>query len=81
MSLLTRLYRRSRAVRILCSLALVPVYVMLVFVSIDSFGRYSQVGNELGVAALMVFAAWAWWWSERRDARRAGTDREDGHAG
>jgi predicted nucleic acid-binding Zn ribbon protein len=39
MNPLTRLYRRSRAFRILCYLALVPVYVMLVFVSINSFGN------------------------------------------
>jgi hypothetical protein len=44
---------------------------MLVLVSIDSLGAYSRIGNLLGIAALCLFAAWAWWWGERRDRRRA----------
>ena len=83
MNPLTRLYRRSRAFRILCYVALVPVYVMLGFVAINSFGGYSQVGNALGLAAIVAFAAWAWWWDERREPllTDAGADRERGDAG
>jgi hypothetical protein len=81
MSPLTRLYRRSRAFRILCYVALVPVYIILGFVAINSFGGYSQVGNALGLAAIVAFAAWAWWWDERREARLADLDRERGDAG
>jgi hypothetical protein len=65
---LTGLYRRSRAFRILCYVALVPVYLMLALVAMDSLSGYSRVGNALGVAAIVAFAAWAWWWGERGDA-------------
>jgi Flp pilus assembly protein TadB len=68
---LVRWYRRSRTLRVLSALALVPLGAMLVLVSIDSLGAYSRIGNLLGIAALCLFAAWAWWWGERRDRRRA----------
>jgi uncharacterized membrane protein YdfJ with MMPL/SSD domain len=68
---LVRWYRRSRTLRVLCALALIPLGAMLVMVSIDSLGAYSQIGNLLGIGALSIFAAWAWWWGERRDRRRA----------
>ena len=66
-----RRYRRSRTLRVLSALALIPLGGMLVFVSLDSLSGYSRVGNLLGIAALCMFAAWAWWWGERRDRRRA----------
>jgi hypothetical protein len=81
MNPLTRLYRRSRAFRILCYVALVPVYVMLGFVAINSFGGYSQVGNALGLAAIVAFAAWAWWWGDRHEALLTDADREGSDAG
>jgi membrane protein DedA with SNARE-associated domain len=56
---------------VLSALALIPLGVMLVFVSLDSLGSYSRIGNLLGIAALCMFAAWVWWWGERRDRRRA----------
>lgn len=68
---LVRWYRRSRALRVLCALALIPLGAMLVLVCIDSLAGYSSIGNLLGIAALSMFAAWAWWWGERRDRRRA----------
>ncbi len=77
MSALTRSYRRSRLVRVLCYIALVPVWAILVFVSINSFGNYSHIGDELGVAAIALFAAWAWWWGDRRDAHADDGDQAD----
>ena len=68
---LVRWYRRSRTLRVLSALALIPLGAMLVLVSIDSLGAYSRIGNLLGIPALCLFAAWAWWWGERRDRRRA----------
>jgi threonine/homoserine efflux transporter RhtA len=70
---LVRWYRRSRTLRVLCALALIPLGAMLVLVSIDSLESYSRIGNLLGIAAMSIFAAWAWWWGERRDRRRART--------
>jgi hypothetical protein len=68
-------YRRHRTVRVLCALALVPIWAIVAFVAINSFGNYSHVGDELGVAAIALFAAWGWWWSDRRDRRAAGDER------
>jgi hypothetical protein len=56
---------------VLAALALIPLGALFVMVSIDSLGAYSRIGNLLGIAALSIFPAWAWWWSERRDRRRA----------
>jgi len=68
---LVRWYRGSRTLRVLSALALIPLGGMLVFVSLDSLSGYSRIGNLLGIAAMCLFAAWAWWWGERRDRRRA----------
>jgi hypothetical protein len=75
---LTRLYRKSRIFRILCYVALVPVFIMLQFVAIDSFGGYSQVGNYLGLAAMIAFAAWAWWWGDHHESAPSEVDGERG---
>jgi Flp pilus assembly protein TadB len=64
-------YRRSRTLRVLSALALIPLGALLVMVSLDSLASYSRIGNLLGIAAMCLFAAWAWWWGERRDRRRA----------
>jgi drug/metabolite transporter (DMT)-like permease len=70
-NLVVRWYRRSRTLRVLCALALIPLGGVLVFVSLDSLSAYSRIGNLLGIAAMCLFAAWAWWWGERRDRPRA----------
>jgi membrane protein DedA with SNARE-associated domain len=74
-------YRRHRTIRVLCAVALVPVWVMVAFVAINSFGNYSHVGDELGVAAIALFAAWAWWWSDRRDRKTAEDTRSGDYGG
>jgi hypothetical protein len=61
-----------------CYLALVPVFVFLQFVTLDSFGGYSQVGTYLGLAAMMAFAAWAWWWGDRHESLPPEVHRERG---
>ncbi len=47
------------------------LYSALVFVSIGAFSNYTTVGNDIGLAAIMLFAVWAWWYGEDRDRRRA----------
>jgi ABC-type protease/lipase transport system fused ATPase/permease subunit len=78
---LVRLFRRSRALRLLFYASLVPVYVALVFVAINAFANYTKLGGYLALAALVLFAAWAWWWGERRQLQRAGAERADGDGG
>jgi hypothetical protein len=77
---LTDLYRKSRAFRILCYVALVPVFIIIQFVALDSFGGYSQVGDELALTAMIAFAAWAWWWGDRHESLPPEVDRERGGA-
>jgi hypothetical protein len=71
MSPLTRLFRRSRAFRLAFYLSMVPVWALIGFVSFDALSKYSQVGDVTLLALTMLFAAWAWWYSEDRDRRRA----------
>jgi hypothetical protein len=70
MNPLTRLFRRSRAFRLAFYISMVPVWALICYVSFDSFGKYSQVGNVTLLALIMLFAAWAWWYAEDRDRRR-----------
>jgi hypothetical protein len=71
MNPLTRLFRRSRAFRVAFYISMVPVWVLIGYISLDSFGNYSQVGNVTLLLLIMLFAAWAWWYGEDRDRRRA----------
>jgi amino acid transporter len=77
---LTRLYRKSRAFRILCYVALIPVFIFLQFVAIDSFGGHSHVATYLGLAGMIAFAAWAWWWGDRHESLSPAVDGERGGA-
>ncbi|HEX4752661.1 MAG TPA: hypothetical protein VH268_07175 [Solirubrobacterales bacterium] len=71
MNPLTRLFRRSRVFRVAFYISMVPVWILIGYVSFDSFGAYSQVGDVTLLLLIMFFAAWAWWYGEDRDRRRA----------
>jgi hypothetical protein len=68
---MTRLYRRSRAFRVVLYLLFIPLTLLVFFVSDDAWSKYTQVGNLTLLAAFMLFALWAWWYGEDRDRRRA----------
>jgi hypothetical protein len=67
----TRLYRRSRAYRIVLYVLFVPLTLLVFVISDDMWSKYTQVGNLTLLAAFMCFALWAWWYGEDRDRRRA----------
>jgi hypothetical protein len=71
MNPLTRLFRRSRAFRLLFYVSMVPLWGLIAFDSFNSLGGYSEVGDLTILALVMLFAAWAWWYGEDRDRRRA----------
>ena len=71
MNPLTRLYRRSRAFRIVLYLLMVPATLLVWVVSDDMWARYTQVGDLTLLFLFLFFAAWAWWYAEDRDRRRA----------
>jgi membrane protease YdiL (CAAX protease family) len=70
MNPLTRLYRGSRAFRVLCYFLMVPAVLLVFVVSDDMWARYTQVGDLTLFIGFMFFAAWAWWYGEDRDRRR-----------
>jgi hypothetical protein len=79
MNPLTRLFRRSRAFRLVLYLLLVPLWGFIVYISLNSFAKYTEVGNMIVLTLIVLFAIWAWWYSEDRDRRRArGVDQADG---
>jgi hypothetical protein len=47
------------------------LYCMLVFVSVRSFEAYTHPGNNIAFVAILLFSAFAWWYGEDRDRRRA----------
>jgi hypothetical protein len=71
MNPVTRLFRRSRACRILFYLSMVPLWALIVLLSLDTLGAYTEVGNATVLALIMFFAVWAWWYGEDRDRREA----------
>ena len=66
-----RLFRRSRAFRIVCYAALLPLWVLVALVSSNTLAGYTATGNVVLVALFMFFALWAWWYGEDRDRRSA----------
>jgi membrane protease YdiL (CAAX protease family) len=79
MNPLTRLYRRSRAFRIVLYALMVPATLLVWVVSDDMWARYTQVGDLTLFVLFLFFAGWAWWYGEDRDRRSAARgDRDDG---
>jgi membrane protease YdiL (CAAX protease family) len=79
MNPLTRLYRRSRAFRVLCYLLMVPATLLVWVISDQMWARYTQTGSLILFFSFLVLAAWAWWYGEDRDRRRAAkTGRDNG---
>jgi hypothetical protein len=70
MNPLTRLYRRSRAFRIVMYVLMVPATLLVWVVSDGMWVRYTQVGDLTLLFSFLLFAAWAWWYGEDRDRRR-----------
>jgi hypothetical protein len=82
MNPLTRLFRRSRAFRLLFYVSMVPLWALIAFISFDSLHVYSQVGDVTLLILITLFALWAWWYGEDRDRRRAArTDHADANGG
>jgi membrane protease YdiL (CAAX protease family) len=71
MNPLTRLYRRSRAYRVLCYFLMLLAILLVWIVSDDMWSNYTEVGDLTLFFSFLVFAAWAWWYGEDRDRRRA----------
>jgi hypothetical protein len=71
MNPLTWLYRRSRAFRVVLYLLMVPTTLLVWVVSDGMWTRYTQVGDLTLLFSFLLFAAWAWWYGEDRDRRRA----------
>jgi high-affinity Fe2+/Pb2+ permease len=77
----TRLYRHSRAFRVFCYFLMLLAIVLVWVVSDDMWANYTQVGNVTLLFAFLFFAAWAWWYGEDRDRRRAAKAGRDNGAG
>jgi hypothetical protein len=66
---MTSRFGRARAFRVAFWLAMVPAWGIVGLISIDSLGKYSEVGNIVLLLLIVSFAAWAWWYGEDRDRR------------
>jgi hypothetical protein len=71
MNPLPRLYRHSRAFRIVLYLLIVPATLLVWVISDQMWSNYTQTGNLILFLMFLFFAAWAWWYGEDRDRRRA----------
>jgi hypothetical protein len=81
MNPLTRLYRGSRAFRVLLYLMSIPVTLFFWFLSDNSWEKYTEVGNLTVLTLFMFFGLFAWWYDEDRNRRRAAKAvRENGAA-
>jgi membrane protease YdiL (CAAX protease family) len=77
----TRLYRRSRVFRVLCYFLMLLAILLVWVVSDGMWSNYTQVGDLTLFFLFLVFAAWAWWYGEDRDRRRAAKAGRDNGAG
>jgi hypothetical protein len=71
MNPVTRLYRASRAFRVLLYLMSIPVTLFFWFLADNSWTKYTEVGNLTVLALFILFGLFAWWYDEDRDRRRA----------
>jgi hypothetical protein len=71
MNPVTRLYRSSRAFRVLLYLLSIPLTLFLWFLADESWENYTEVGNLSVLALFILFGLFAWWYDEDRDRRRA----------
>ena len=71
MNPLTRLYRGSRAFRVLLYLLSVPLTLFVWFLSDNSWEKYTEVGNLSVLALFILLGLFAWWYDEDRARRRA----------
>jgi membrane protease YdiL (CAAX protease family) len=76
MNPLTRLYRRSRAFRVVLYFLFLPLILLVWVIADDAWKAYTQVGNLTLLAGFMLFALWAWWYGEDRDRRRAASSAQ-----
>jgi hypothetical protein len=71
MNPLTRLYRGSRAFRVLLYLMSIPVTLFFWFLADNSWEKYTEVGNLTLLALFMSFGLFVWWYDEDRNRRQA----------
>jgi hypothetical protein len=81
MNPLTRLYRRSRAYRVVLYVLFVPLTLLFFVVSDDMWKPYTQVGDLTLLVGFVLFGLWAWWYSEDRDRRAAARAAQANGAG
>jgi hypothetical protein len=88
MNPLTRLYRNSRAFRVICYLLMLLAILFAWVISDQMWSNYTQTGNVILFLLFLFFAGWAWWYGEDRDRRQAaraaqsnGATSGDRHAG
>jgi hypothetical protein len=88
MNPLTRLYRSSRAFRVICYFLMLLAILLGWVISDQMWSSYTQTGNVILFLLFLFFAAWAWWYGEDRDRRQAaraarsnGATSGDGHVG
>jgi hypothetical protein len=81
MNPLTRLYRGSRAFRVLLYVMSIPVTLFFWFLSDNSWEKYTEVGNLTVLALFMFFGLFVWWYDEDRNRRRAAKAVRENGAG
>ena len=73
MNPLTRLYRGSRAFRVVLYVMSIPVTLFFWFLADNSWTKYTEVGNVTVLVLFMSFGLFVWWYDEDRNRRRAAT--------
>jgi hypothetical protein len=75
---------RSRALRLAVNILILPLlWAVIAFICINSFEKYTEVGDLGLLMLIMLFAILAWWYAEDRDRRHAikqSAPGRDGHS-